>query len=251
MANLNLQWTDGWQSTDLAGKRVEYMWPHSASPRFAVLYLHSFQGEAPSQRTTWTDLFVSHGIACISPSGGRCWWSDRICPEFDEHLSPEAFILENVVPWVQARWNLPPRRLAIFGVDMGGQGALRMAFKYPRVFPIVAAIAPSIEYHELYWSGLALDEMYRSKEECRQDTAPMHINPYDYPPHIFFAADPDDPWWRGSDRLREKLAALGITHHCDLVTRAGGHTWAYFDSMAPRAIQFLFDSLERESRRLV
>lgn len=244
------QSTPTWQTLAIAGKAVDLFVPTEASPRFAVIYLHSFLGESPSQRPGWAELLAARGLACVSPRGGRCWWSDRICPEFDDHVTPEEFILKSVVPWIESSWKFPPRRLGLLGVDMGGQGALRLAFKHPRVFPAVAAIAPSIEYHELYWSGLAIDEMYRSKEECRQDTAPMHINPYEYPPHIFFATDPADPWWRGSDRLREKLAALGIAHRCDLSSRSGGHSWTYFDAMAPRAIAFLHEGLERESRRL-
>ena len=94
--------------------------------------------------------------------------------------------------------------------------------------------------------------MYDSKEQCRQDTAILHVPPHDYPPHIFIAIDPaDGAWYRGNDRLHEKLTALGIPHECDLTTRAGGHSWDYFNHMAERAIRFLIASLEKESRRLL
>jgi S-formylglutathione hydrolase len=116
----------------------------------------------------------------------------------------------------------------------------------------VAAISAAIEYHELYGQGTPLDEMYDSKEQCRQDTAIMHVPPHHPPPHIFFCIDPDDPlWYRGNDRLDEKLNALGIAHEKDLTTRAGGHSWDYFNHMAERAIRFLYAGLEKESRRLV
>ena len=93
--------------------------------------------------------------------------------------------------------------------------------------------------------------MYDSKEQCRQDTAPMHVHPSRYPPHLFFCSDPDDPWYRGNDRLHEKLAALGVEHECDLETRAGGHSWQYFNHMADRAVRFLYAGLEQQSRRLL
>ena len=41
------------------------------------------------------------------------------------------------------------------------------------------------------------------------------------------------------------------THECDLETHAGGHSWRYFNSMAERAIRFLFAGLEQQSRRLL
>ena len=64
-------------------------------------------------------------------------------------------------------------------------------------------------------------------------------------------SDPDDPWFRGADRLHEKLGALGVTHECHLETRAGGHSWRYFNSMAERAIRFVVSGLEQQSRRLL
>ena len=135
---------------------------------------------------------------------------------------------------------------------MGGQGALRLAFKHPELFPVVAAIAPVIDYHELYGQGGPLDQMYDSKEQCRQDTVTLHVNPLKAPPHIFFSIDPDDArWFRGCDRLDEKLNALGIPHEIDFTTRAGGHSWDYFNHMAERAVRFVHAGLEEESRRLL
>ena len=80
----------------------------------------------------------------------------------------------------------------------------------------------------------------------------MWLPPYDYPPHLFFCIDPDDSdWYRGNDRLHEKMNALGVPHAMDLTTRAGGHSWAYFDHMASTVVGFLHESLDKESRRLL
>ena len=62
--------------------------------------------------------------------------------------------------------------VGLLGVGMGGQGALLLAFKQPELFPVVAGIASSIEYHELYGHGTPVDALYDSKEQCRQDTIP-------------------------------------------------------------------------------
>ena len=134
-------------------------------------------------------------------------------------MTPERYLLHSVVPFFRERWGLTPRGIGLMGISMGGQGALRLAFKHPDLFPVVAAIAPAIEYHELYGQGTPIDEMYDSKEQCRQDTAPMHIHPSKFPPHIFFCIDPADAaWYRGNDRLHEKLSALGVPHEIDLTT---------------------------------
>jgi S-formylglutathione hydrolase len=94
--------------------------------------------------------------------------------------------------------------------------------------------------------------MYDSKEQCRQDSATLHINPHHYPPQIFFCIDPtDDQWFRGSDRLHEKLRALGIPHEHESQASAGGHHWDYFNHMADRAIRFIHRGLVSQSRRLM
>jgi S-formylglutathione hydrolase len=150
-------------------------------------------------------------------------------------------LVESVLPFFTQRWGLETKAVGLLGVGMGGQGVLRLAFKYPKQMLTVAALAPSIEYQILHGQGAALDEMYDSKEQCRQDTAILHLHPSHYPPHIYFAIDPKDPWYRGCDRLDEKMNALGVPHTADF-TGSGE---------AQEAMRFLVAALERESRRLV
>jgi S-formylglutathione hydrolase len=239
-----------WQRVTIGGKPADLFDPPEP-PRFGLLFLHGYDLITPANNPTWTRWLSEFGLACVCPLADRCWWSDRICREFDPAISAERFLLDAVVPFFSTRWQLAPPVLGVLGVCMGGQGALRLAFKHPQRFRAVAGIAPAIEYHELYWQGTTIDEMYTSKEQCRQDTAPMHIHPAEFPPHIFFSIDPTDPWMRGAERLHEKLAALGVPHEHDLSTRAGGHTWAYYDHVAERALRFVLAGLERESRRLL
>lgn len=240
-----------WERLDVAGKPADVYEPAGSAARFGVLYLHDAGMTSLRGQTAFTSLFDELHLACISPYGGPCWWVDRVCPAFDPRVSPERHLLDHVLPLFRARWALGPRGVALLGISMGGQGALRLAFKHPLLFPIVAALAPLIEYEEFYGQGTALDELYDSKEQCRQDTAPMHVQPGHAPPHIFFSMDAEDPWLRGCERLAEKLSALGVAHEADLKTVAGGHTWDYFDHMAPRAVRFLHAGLEQEGRRLL
>jgi S-formylglutathione hydrolase len=244
---------EAWRSASIAGKPADVYDPAgTAQPRFGILYLHDSCLDTLRGREVFTRLMDELDLACVCPLGGQCWWTDRVCPEFDSQLTPERHILDNIVPFFAARWQLAPPRIALLGVSMGGQGALRLAFKYPRLFPAVAAIASALDYHELYGQGTPLDVMYDSKEQCRQDTALMYVPPTNYPPHIFYCIDPDDEsWYRGNDRLHEKLTALGVPHAIDLTTRGGGHSWTYFNRMAERSLRFVHDGLVQESRRLL
>ena len=241
-----------WTTVDIAGKPAGVYDPPGGRPRFGLVYLHGIGQETLTDKQTYTDLFAEHRFGCVVPRGGYTWWADRLLPEYDPARTAEQYVADEVVPFVRQRWGLSERAVGLFGVSMGGQGALRIAFKRPDLFPVVAAIAPAIEYHEYHGRANSLDEMYESKEQARQDTAILHIHPSHFPPHVFFCCDPDDAeWHRGADRLHEKLSALGVPHECDLTTRAGGHTWDYYNAVAGRVVRFLKDGLDQQSRRLL
>lgn len=241
-----------WTRVEFAGKPADLYEP-AAPPRFAVIYLHGHGLGSLADKPVATEQLERHGFACVVPFGDIAWWSDRVWPPFDEHVTAERFVVERLRPAVVERWKLAPRAVGLFGVSMGGQGALRMGFRHPADFPVVAGISSAIDYHEGYGDGEfpSIERLYDSKEQCRQDTATLHVPPHDPPPHVFFCCDPDDPWWRGNDRLHEKLTALGVEHECDLATRAGGHDWSYFNAAMPRTLSFLKAGLETQSRRLL
>ena len=240
-----------WLQITLAGKTVDIFDPPTAG-RFGILFLHGHGLETLRDAPAFVRVLDELNLACACPHGQRSWWGDRVCTEFDPAMTPERHILENVLPFFQQRWSFGLRAVGLLGISMGGQGALRLAFKHPQLFPAAAAISAALDYHDLYGQGTTIDAMYDSKEQCRQDTALMHVPPYNAPPHIYFCIDPADvAWYRGNDRLHEKLNALGVEHTADLSTQAGGHTWDYFNHMAGPALRFLHQGLDHESRRLL
>jgi esterase/lipase superfamily enzyme len=242
-----------WSRVDVAGHVADVYDPPGGPPRFALIALHGAGLETLHSRyaSAYQDLLAGLRLACICPQTGFSWWAHRLVPEFDAQRTPEQYVIDDVASFARARWNLGPRALGLIGISMGGQGALRIGFRFPEAFPVVAALAATVDCHEVYGRGTPLDRLYDSKEQCRQDTAPMHLHPSRQPPHLFFACDPDDDWHRGNDRLHEKLDALGVPHVCDLSTRAGGHSWAYFNHFADRVLHFLHAGLEQEGRRLL
>ena len=241
----------GWQRTQIQGKQVD-LYPPTPATRFLILDLHPVGLELVSDNPIFTQELARHQLACVAPMGQRSWWADRICPEFDPTITAEAFLLEVLLPWIEREWKIAPPRIALTGISMGGQGALRLGFKYSRRFPIVAGIASALEYNQWYGQGTPIDEMYPTAEHCRQDTAIIQIDPHHAPAAIWFACDPNDTvWYRGNDRLHEKLQAIGIPHVADLETEAGGHTFAYFNAMIPRMLEFVAAALVKENRKLI
>lgn len=240
----------GWTRTTIGGKPVDVFDPPDSLPQ-ALLYLHSLREESPAVDPTLTAALRRHRLRCASPHGGWCWWADRLCAEFDAVVTPERHLLDAVVPWMGAAWQVGARAVALAGVEMGGQGAVRLAFKYPDRFPVAASISGAFDCQDWYGAGTPLDEMYESRERCRLDSAVLHVHAHRWPAHLWFCCAPDDAaCYRGNDRLHEKLSAVGAPHVADLDTRAapGGE---YPEQMAAPMLAFVADALAREAKRLV
>jgi S-formylglutathione hydrolase len=230
----------GWNRIAIAGKPVDVFESTSASPA-AILYLHDRDGTTPATNISFTDQLRSRQLACVAPITGESWWVDRICPPFDPILSAERYLLDHIAPWMTAHWRAAVGAIAVAGVGMGGQGAVRLGLRHPSRFPIVASLDGAFDFHELFGRGGSLDAMYASREDARQDTAILQVHPHEWPQSNWFSCSFSCHWYRGNDRLHEKLAAMGVPHT------------ARFDEAVDvlPMLDFLGAALARESKRLL
>lgn len=244
-----------WTQIELAGHPCDVYEPPRRNPHgFAVLYLHGVHLARLAENDIYTAEFARHGLPVIAPITGRSWWTDKICEEFDPRITAERYVLDHVVPYAAERFGAVAPKLALLGTSMGGQGALRFAYKHPRIFPIVAALAPAIDYQQRFYDEgeETLPLMYPDAEAVRQDTATLHVHPLNWPRNQWFCCDPADRRWHESaQKLKMKLSALGIPHESDLETSAGGHSWQYYNHQAPAALNFIVQRLEQERLRVV
>lgn len=243
-----------WSTEKVAGHPVDVYEPPQRNPHgYVLVYLHGVHLNRLNDKPPFVEEFARRGLPVVCPWTQRSWWTDRICREFDPALTAEKHIIQNIVPYLADRFGAVSPRIGLFGTSMGGQGALRLAYKYPNTFPVVAGISPAIDYHKRYHEGdETIPQMYPDPESARQDTALLHIHPLNWPRNQFFCCDPEDyRWWESADRLRMKLGSLGVPHECDLDTSGGGHGFEYYNRMAPTVIKFLNDRLDQERRRVV
>ncbi len=233
-----------WSTLEISGKEVELFTPSQNSGTGAIIYLHAHGEERLSEKEDFTQLFEKYGLPVICPRGKRSWWLDVICQEFDSHVTPAEFIKTDLVNWIKEQLKIEPPKIALFGISMGGQGALNLSYRNARMFPVVAAVSPAIDFHIAYGKKLPLDDMFQNAEAARQQTATLHIHPLNWPKYQFFACDPQDPtWFDGCERLSSKLSSSGLFCEQDLETSLGGHNWVYFTAMSDKALQFISHSL--------
>ncbi len=242
----------GWSEIEIGGHAANLFQPARRNEHgYLVLYLHGVHLGNLRNHPAFTEEFERHGLPVVGPVTQRSWWTDKICPEFDSAVTAERHVLDCVLPHLAEHFGARPPRIALLGTSMGGQGALRLAFKHPDAFPLVAAISPAIDYH-LRWNegDETLPTMYPEPEAARQDTAILHIHPLYWPRNLWFCCDPTDRWHPSAERLQMKLGALGIPYECDLETTGGGHSFEYYSRMARPAVEFLVARLDRERLRV-
>ncbi len=227
--------------------------PQRNKHNYVVMYLHGVHLGQLHEKPAFLDVLDRHGLPVVCPVTQRSWWADKICPEFDPEITAERHVLDNMLPFLKERYEAVPPQIALLGTSMGGQGALRLAFKHHETFPIVAAISPAIEFHQRWdHEDGVLPTMFRDPEDARQETAILYAGPFNWIRHLYFCCDPEDElWFDSSDRLHMKLSSMGIPHTCELEATAGGHGFEYYNTMAAAAIDFIANALDRERLRIV
>ena len=215
----------GWNRDDVGGVAVDWFRPEPLRAR--VLFLRDYDEAVPDIPS----LLSEHGMGCVAPDGGVTWWT----------RTAETLLIDAILPWSTGVFGRPAN--AIVGIGSGGQAALRLGFRYPERFPVVVSIDGACDFHELHGEGTPLDTLYPRRESARQDTPVLQVRPHDFPPHIWFACDPDSRWFRGNDRLHEKLNAVGVRHefHADLDR----------ETALRQGLTFATAALEKQSRRLL
>ncbi|MBL8851296.1 MAG: hypothetical protein JNG89_16560 [Planctomycetaceae bacterium] len=211
----------------------------------ALLYLRDRHSDSPSDDAGLTRELQRHRLRVYSPAVDGCWWVDRPCEAFGGDVpSPLHWLQQVAAADIALRWGVAPRQIGLLGTGIGGHGVLQLAYRFPKQFPVVAAIAPAVDFHTHYHHEPVLQEVFSSAEAARQETATLRIHPLNWPPHQWIACDPRDPdWFDGCERLASKLSSIGIPFESDLKSSIEGARRDYERAMLPRALEFLTQRL--------
>ncbi|QDU38494.1 hypothetical protein Mal4_28220 [Maioricimonas rarisocia] len=235
-----------WTEVTVDGVTVDLLPPAGGAPATsAAILLPDYDGRSAVQFPVLAAALERAALPVLSPRVAQCWWTRQ--PDSAKLPTPPLeFVRTSLCGFVSREWNVEPPAVGMGGIGTGGQGALQVAYRHARTFPIVAAIAPAIDFHAWYGRGLDLDQLFDSQEAARQQTVTLHLHPLNWPRHQYLLCDPADPFWfEGCERLASKLFSSGIPFEREFEVTADGNRDPYIDLAAERFVRFFTERLVR------
>jgi len=238
-----------------------------------LLWLHGGPGDSsylnrelqPIIEAAWKRGTLPPMVVAV-PSARRSFYMDFR----DGSQKWESLILKTVLPTLQKKYRLKRDQdgTLIGGYSMGGMGSLRIAFKYPRRFLAVAAIAPAIEPAYRFGDIQPKDREYRNNgvyERIYGDPVDQKFWQANHPPTLardnskllivsklkvyFEVGDADElGLFRGGEFLHRTLLQRNVKHEYRLVHGAGHEDDTLPDRLAD-AVRFFGRVLKHRDTR--
>ena len=230
-----------------------------ATRRYPVLYFLHGLGENEQVllnsdgwqiiEQAWADKTLGEFII-VAPAAGRSFYIDSK----DGKVRYEDFFIQEFLPIIEKNYRIRTTRATrgLDGISMGGYGALRFAFKYPRLFGSVSVHSaalierpPTVKIDpqqnaavtRLVGSafGVPFDRAYWNRESpftiVRNSPKPVGLRVY------FDCGTEDDFGFNaGAQQFHELLDKRGIPNTFHLYP--GGHSWIYFAQHFPESLEF-------------
>jgi putative tributyrin esterase len=185
-------------------------------------------------------------VIVVSPDGDDGYWTDHAPRPDGPGPRWGAFISEDLIAWVDARYRTVPDRAhrAIVGVSMGGYGALSLALTHPERFgaavSLSGALFPALPTHRPVYRRVWGDP---GDPAWFARASPMHLLaslPLDAPMpalYVFCGADDELGFQAFADAAHGVLVERGIDHAYRV--GPGGHTWKVWAAEAPQWLAFI------------
>jgi S-formylglutathione hydrolase FrmB len=116
--------------------------PGPPGKRPLLVYLHGrggYEGTFNDAVLRGLPLLHGHGPIVAFPAGGvHGYWHNRAEGDWD------TYVVDEVIPLVERRFGIDPKRVAIGGISMGGFGAYDIALHHPGMFCAVGGHSPAL-----------------------------------------------------------------------------------------------------------
>ena len=167
----------------------------------------------------------------------------------EQNVMPETMIIRELIPYIDEhyRTKTAPFGRALEGMSMGGNGALKLALKYPEMFGSVVAIAGSYRRLRLdgFYPGVAPEQsLWISKlaQWYSPEDDVFALSDKNMPRlghlRIRLLIGSTDVSFQDSETLHAHLRDLSIPHEYEVLLGVSHNTQAYYDRAGLHGFQF-------------
>lgn len=202
------------------------------SDPYPVLYLlngHGGNNRSWSTITRLDSLATEYDMIIVCPDGRNSWYWDS---PVNDSLQMESFIINDLIPYIDSRYNTRTDRLgrAVSGLSMGGHGALWLAMRHQNVFGSAGSTSGGVDITPFPSRWNMKDALGLQKENPRRwrDHSVMTVADTLSPGrlNIIFDCGTSDFFFKVNNRLDSLWRAHGVEH--TYLTSPGAHTPAYW-----------------------
>lgn len=214
----------------------EHLPRQGPDPRLLIL-LHGLTGNHTQWlvRADLQELADRHNLVIALPDGQRSFWLNQV-----HGLRWGAWVGAELPALLARRLRLSPDRPLIGGLSMGGYGALRAAFDYPRTFAGAFSLSGTLDVTEpafrgrhpdLYQIGFGSDEAARPED----DLVARAGGSAELPP-VFASCGTGDRLLDQNRRFAEAMGRSG--HRMEYREGPGEHNFAFWTHWLPVATEW-------------
>lgn len=223
----------------------------SVDKHYPVVYLlNGFDGDYTDYATRMNldSLATVTDAILVCPDGRDSWYWDS---PVDPKMQMESFIIEDLVPTVDARLRTRDDRRyrAITGLSMGGHGALWLAMRHKDVFGSAGSMSGGVDitkpkWHKSWKMHLRLGS-YESNPARWKEHSVINLVPTlnDGELNIMFSCGTGDFFYEVNNSLDRALTARGIKHR--YTTAPGNHSWKYWTATLPTQLTFFAEQFRK------
>ena len=214
---------------------------------FKTAYLfHGIMDSAQQwvENTSVVRLAQDAGLALVIPSCGNNFYVNTIYK-----AAYSDFISQELPAFVQSLFPLSQKREDnfVWGISMGGYGAIRLAFLHPEMFSKVIAMSPTsdIEFAARFANAVGVDTEYVLGSWKKLSGSSFDLNVIasqaaqsgqEIPDILMIIAD-EDHMVRDNSDFKGHLDHLGIRN--DYRIYPGDHSWGFWDAHVKECLDWL------------
>jgi esterase/lipase superfamily enzyme len=176
-------------------------------------------------------------LYCTESNVAEAWTRKENPPEhrIRRHQAFEAYVLEELLPWIHADCRTPGIPVGVSGCSLGAFYAANFALKHSEAFPWALCMSGRYEMRH-FTGGFSNGDVYFNNPlaylPSLEGTALEHVRHH---AHLTLVCG-QGAWEEGcieeTHALADLLAAKGISHHRDIWGRDVSHEWPWWRRQA-------------------